>query len=673
MKGSDMTANQDHLDNLCINTIRTLSIDAVEAASSGHPGTPLGAAVMAYVLWDRFLKHNPQDPAWPDRDRFVLSAGHASMLLYSLLHLTGYDLSLDEIRRFRQWDSKATGHPEHELTPGVETTTGPLGQGFANSVGMAMAERWMAARYNRPGHEIIDHHTFCIASDGDMQEGLSSEAASLAGTLKLGRLIVLYDSNNISIEGNTDVAFTEDVAGRFMAYGWQVIGPIDGLSVSEVESAIAKAKTDVSQPSLVICRTIIGYGSPNKANSGAAHGEPLGEDETRLTKQQLGWPYDEPFVIPQEALNYFRQAESRGGSRQQDWNMRFAAYRAEFPDEAQQMQRDLSGVLTDDWETHLAGVNIPEAPTATRTTAGHALNALAAGIPALIGGSADLAPSTKTSIADSRDFASPEYIGRNIRFGVREHAMAGICNGLALHGGTIPYGSTFLVFYDYMRPSVRLTALMQLHVVFVFTHDSIGVGEDGPTHQPVEQLFGLRSVPGLTVIRPADAAEAIEAWRTAITNRRGPTALVLTRQNVPLLDRSKGAPASDLAKGAYILWEPGRSPDAIVIATGSEVSIALEAAHNLWDANIAVRVISMPSWELFEAQPEEYRDKVLPPDIQLRVSVEAGISLGWERYVGPTGRIIGVNSFGKSAPGGEILRNFGFTAARIADEISSLI
>ncbi len=668
-----MTVSRDILDNLCINTIRTLSIDAVQAASSGHPGTPLGAAVMAYVLWDRFLKHNPHDPTWPDRDRFVLSAGHASMLLYSLLHLTGYDLSLEEIQRFRQWDSRATGHPEHELTPGVETTTGPLGQGFANSVGMAMAERWMAARYNRPGHEIIDHHTFCIVSDGDMQEGLSGEAASLAGTLKLGRLIVLYDSNNISIEGNTDVTFTEDVVGRFIAYGWQVIGPIDGLSISEVESAISQAKTDVSQPSLIICRTIIGYGSPNKANSAAAHGEPLGEDETRLTKQQLGWPHDEPFTIPQEALSSLRQAESRGASRQQDWNMRFAAYRDEFPDEAGQMQRELSGVLTDDWETHLAGISIPEAPTATRITAGHALNALAAGIPALIGGSADLSPSTKTTIANSKDFASPDYVGRNIRFGVREHAMAAICNGLALHGGTIPYGSTFLVFYDYMRPSVRLAALMQLRVVFIFTHDSIGVGEDGPTHQPIEQLFGLRSVPGLTVIRPADAAEAIEAWRAAITNRKGPTALVLTRQNVPVLDRSSGAPASELARGAYILWEPGRPPDAIVIATGSEVSIALEAAQNLWDANIAVRVISMPSWELFEAQPEEYRNEVLPPDIRVRVSVEAGISLGWERYVGRTGKTIGVNSFGKSAPGGEMFHNFGLTSERIADEVSSLI
>ncbi len=668
-----MTESQTDLDGLCINTIRTLSIDAVQAAHSGHPGAPLGAAAMAYVLWDRFLKHNPRNPEWSDRDRFVLSAGHASMLLYSLLHLTGYDLDLDDIRRFRQWDSRAAGHPEHGLTPGVETTTGPLGQGFANAVGMAMAERWLAARYNRPGHDVIDHHTYCIVSDGDLQEGVSNEAASLAGTLKLGRLIVLYDSNSISIEGDTDITFTEDVAGRFTALEWHVIGPIDGMSVPAVEDAIAKAKSETDRPSLIICRTIIGYGSPNKANTAACHGEPLGEEELRLTKQELGWPYDEPFTIPPEALQSMRAAVTRGADHQATWEGRFAAYREQFPAMAAQLERELAGELVGDWESLLDGVSFEQKPTATRVTAGKALNALAAGIPSLIGGSADLAPSTKTLLADSGDFGPPDYAGRNIRFGVREHSMAAVCNGLALHGGTIPYASTFLVFYDYMRPAVRLAALMHLHEVFVFTHDSIGVGEDGPTHQPVEHILGLRSVPGLTVIRPADSAEAIEAWRVAIANHNGPTALVLTRQNVPQLDRSHGAPARELARGAYILREPESEPDVILIATGSEVGIAADAAGLVAEDGVSVRVVSMPSWELFDAQPQEYRDYVLPPHIERRVSLEAGVTIGWERYIGMKGMAIGINTFGHSAPGEELYRRFGLTAEAVAQAISYLM
>ncbi len=668
-----MTDSRTDLDGLCISTIRTLSIDAVQAARSGHPGTPLGAAAMAYVLWDRFLKHNPRNPSWPDRDRFVLSAGHASMLLYSLLHLTGYDLDLEDIQRFRQWDSKAAGHPEHGLAPGVETTTGPLGQGFANAVGMAMAERSMASRYNRPGHDIIDHHTYCLVSDGDLQEGVSNEAASLAGMLKLGRLIVLYDSNAITIEGDTEITFTEDVACRFTALGWHVIGPIDGLSAPVVEDAIARSRTETNRPSLIICRTIIGYGSPNKASSAACHGEPLGEEEVRLTKLQLGWPYEEPFTVPPDALQSMRAAVSRGAEREADWNGRYAAYRDVFPAEAVQMERELAGDLVDDWESLLDEVPIEAKPTPTRVPAGKALNALAAGIPALIGGSADLAPSTKTLITGSKNFGPPDYTGRNIRFGVREHSMAAICNGLALHGGTIPYASTFLVFYDYMRPAVRLAALMHLHEVFVFTHDSIGIGEDGPTHQPAEQILGLRSVPGLTVIRPADSVEAIEAWRAAIANREGPTALVLTRQNVPPLDRSHGAPASELARGAYILREPATTPDVILIATGSEVSIAFEAAQLLSQTGVAARVVSMPSWELFDAQPQEYHNYVLPPRIEQRVSIEAGVTIGWERYVGTTGRAIGINSFGRSAPGDELYRRFGLTAERVVEEVSYLM
>jgi transketolase len=669
-----MTNSQTERDSLCINTIRTLSIDAVQAARSGHPGAPLGAAAMVYVLWERFLKHNPANPAWPDRDRFVLSAGHASALLYSLLYLTGYDIQLEDLRSFRQWGSKAAGHPELGLTPGVETTTGPLGQGFANAVGMAMAERWLAARYNRPGHRIVDHHTYCLVSDGDLQEGLSSEAASLAGTLKLGRLVVLYDSNGISIEGSTSISFTEDVAGRFAAFGWRVIGPVDGLSVSEVENALTEARSDESRPSLIICRTVIGYGSPNKAGSAAAHGEPLGEDETRLTKKQLGWEYEEPFTIPREALDAMRAARARGAGWQKDWEKRFAAYRREFPVEATNLERELSGVLPDGWEALLHGVPAATAPTATRVTAGKVLNALAAGVPALMGGSADLTPSTKTSIADSVDFAPPDYSGRNIRFGVREHAMASVCNGLALHGGVIPYASTFLVFYDYMRPAVRLAALMGLHVIFIFTHDSIGVGEDGPTHQPIEHVFGLRSVPGLTVIRPADAEESVEAWRTAMANSAGPTAIVLTRQNVPAIDRSAGAPATDLARGAYVVWEPSRTPDVILIATGSEVSIALEAAQQLWrDGDTAARVVSMPSWELFEAQPQEYRERVLPPVLHQRVSVEAGRTLGWERYIGTRGRAIGIDHFGMSAPGEELFLKFGLTVKSVVEAASSLV
>lgn len=668
-----MTSSHSEQDSLCVNTIRALSIDAVEAARSGHPGAPLGAALVAYVLWDRFLKHNPADPQWPDRDRFVLSAGHASALLYSLLYLTGYDLSLDELRAFRQWGSKAAGHPEKGLTPGVEVTTGPLGQGFANAVGMAMAERWLAARYNRPNHTIVDHRTYCIASDGDLQEGVSSEAASLAGTLKLGKLVVLYDSNGISIEGSTAMTFTEDIAGRFTAFGWQVIGPIDGLCFQAVEQALHDAQSDTTRPTLIICQTTIGYGSPNKAGSAASHGEPLGAEEVTLTKRQLGWPYDEPFTVPQQALAVMRRAMARGVTNQSKWNQRYVAYRREYPVEGAAFERETRNRLPDGWETALQGVIAGDSAMATRVTAGMALNALAAAIPSIIGGSADLSPSTKTRISGSADFGPSDYSGRNIRFGVREHAMAAVCNGLALHGGTIPFASTFLVFSDYMRPAIRLASMMCLQIVFVFTHDSIGVGEDGPTHQPVEHILGLRSVPGLTVIRPADAAEAIEAWRAAVTNLTGPTALILTRQNVPAIDRSKGQPAAALARGAYIVWEPEHAVDMILIATGSEVNIAIRAASELWQQGIAARVVSMPSWELFEAQPQEYRDQVLPPSLEKRISIEAGVTLGWERYVGAKGVALGVDHFGKSAPGATLYKEFGLTPEKVMNTACMLV
>jgi len=668
-----MTTVDAETDSLCINTIRTLSIDAVQAAKSGHPGAPLGAATMAYVLWSRHLKHNPGNPSWPDRDRFVLSAGHASALLYSLLHLTGYDLDIAELRRFRQWGSKAAGHPERGLTPGVETSTGPLGQGFASAVGMAIAERHLAARFNRPGHEVISHYTYCLVSDGDLEEGISAEAASLAGTLKLARLIVLYDSNGISIEGPTDVTFTEDVAARFRAYEWHVVGPIDGLSVNEVDAAIRACREQCSRPSLIICRTTIGYGSPNKAGSAASHGEPLGEEETRLTKRQLGWPYEEPFTVPPQAREFTQRAVARGATLEGDWRAALTAYSTAFPLEGAELQDSLAGRLPDNWENLLEQVKVDAEPAATRVTAGRALNALAAGVPSLVGGSADLSPSTKTTIVGGGDFGPGNHAGRNLRFGVREHAMAAICNGMALHGGTIPYGSTFLVFYDYMRPAVRLAALMHLRVIFVFTHDSIGVGEDGPTHQPIEHIFGLRSVPGLTVIRPADAAEAIEAWRVAMTNEAGPTVLVLTRQSVPLLDRGLGSPAAELAHGAYILRDTARSPDAILIATGSEVSIAVESAAQLSALGVAARVVSMPSWELFERQPKAYRDSVLPPEKTRRVSIEAGSTLGWERYVGTNGRAIGIDTFGRSAPGSELYRRFELTADRVTREVVELM
>jgi len=661
--------NRAELDNLCINTIRTLSIDAVQRANSGHPGAPLGAAAMAHVLWTRFLRHNPANPGWGNRDRFVLSAGHASALLYALLYLTGYDLSLEEIKRFRQWGSRAAGHPEYGLTPGVETTTGPLGQGFANGVGMAIAERWLASRYNRQGHNVIDHYVYAIVSDGDLQEGLSSEAASLAGRLGLGKMVYLYDDNGISIEGPTELSFAEDVGARFRSYGWQVVGPIDGMNPQEVEVAVREAREDVNHPSLVMCRTVIGYGSPHKAGSARAHGEPLGEEETALTKANLGWKAEEPFYVPPDVLSYFRETLSRGQQQQEKWDSAMKSYLSAYPEEARQLEAQLRGQLPDGWDEGLAALFLSaEKPMATRAASGAVLNKLAPRIHNLLGGSADLAPSTRTLLVGEGDFGPANYGGRNLHFGVREHAMGAIANGMAVHGGVIPYAATFLVFYDYMRPAVRLAALMGIRVVFVFTHDSIGVGEDGPTHQPIEQVMGLRSVPNLTTIRPADATETAMAWMAAIKNVDGPTALVLSRQSLPVLDRGVYASAEGVLRGGYSLWQTSGSPDLLMMATGSEVHLALEAAGILADRGINLRVVSMPSWELFEAQPRDYREEVLPSKVRARISVEAGTTLGWERYVGLDGKAIGINRFGASAPGPELYRQFGLTPDRIVTD-----
>jgi transketolase len=665
---------KESLEELCINALRFLAVDMVQQANSGHPGAPMGMASLAYVLWHRFLKHNPGDPKWPDRDRFILSAGHASALLYALLHLTGYDLTLEDLRQFRQWQSKTPGHPEYGSAPGVETTTGPLGQGFANGVGMAIAERWLAARYNRPGHEIVSHHTYAIVSDGDLEEGVASEAASLAGTLRLGKLIYLYDDNGISIEGSTDLTFTEDVARRFQAYGWQVIGPVDGLDTAEVGRALKTAQQESGRPSLIICRTTIGYGCPNKAGTAASHGEPLGGEEVCLAREHLDWPYHEPFTVPEPVLTHLRQAKERGERWQQEWQAKLEDYRKSFPEAASELEGFLSGGLPEGWDEGLNGLfQAADKPMATREASGRVLNAVARKVANLVGGSADLAPSTKTLLKDYPDYGPGDYRGRNVRFGVREHAMGAIASGIALHGGLIPYTGTFLVFYDYMRPPVRLAALMGIRVIYVFSHDSVGLGEDGPTHQPIEQLMGLRTVPGLVTIRPADATETVAAWKIALERRQGPTALVLSRQKLAVLDRTALAPASEVERGGYILWQTTGKPEVIIIGTGSEVHIALEAARLLEGKGVGARLVSMPSWELFEAQPPAYRSQVLPPDLRRRVSIEAGVTLGWERYVGSQGVAIGVSRFGASAPGKTVYEKFGLTAQRVVDAALKLV
>jgi transketolase len=650
----------------------------------------MGLAAVAYVLWTRFLKHNPQNPSWPDRDRFVLSAGHGSMLLYSMLHLTGYkDISLEQIKQFRQWGSRTPGHPERELAAGVEVTTGPLGQGFGNGVGMAIAEAYLAARYNRPGFGMIDHFTYAIVSDGDLMEGVAAEAASLAGHLKLGKLIYLYDNNRISLAASTDLTFTEDVAKRFSAYGWHTQSVEDGNDLNAVEQALSAARSDTARPSLILLRTHIGYGSPGKQGTFEVHGSPLGPEETKLTKQKLGWPLDQPFHLPQEALARFHDTVNRGQKTEAEWNERLAAYREKFPDLAKELEQVMRGELPKDWDAA-----IPEFPAdpkgmATRAASGKVLNAIATKLPGLIGGSADLNPSTFTALDNLGDFQNPQgdfrnsqglagggcnYAGRNIHFGVREHGMGAAINGLAAHGGIIPFGSTFLIFSDYLRPSIRLAALMELGVIYVFTHDSIGLGEDGPTHQPIEQLAALRAIPRLVVIRPGDANETAVAWRVAIETRDHPVALVLSRQNVPTLDRTGFTVADGLRRGAYVLADPAEGkPEIVLIGTGSELSLVVAARQKLMERNIKARVVSMPSWELFDAQPREYREFVLPPALRPRLAVEAALPQGWHRYLGDGGDMIAVERFGASAPGNVVMEKFGFTADHVVERALELI
>jgi transketolase len=665
------------IDTQCVNTIRTLSMDAIQKANSGHPGAPMGLAAAAYVLWARFLKHNPQNPDWHDRDRFVLSGGHASMLLYSLLFLTGYGLTLDDIKNFRQWGSKTPGHPEFGHTTGVETTTGPLGQGFTNAVGMAMAERHLASLFNQPnnqpGLDIVNHNTFVMCGDGDMMEGITSEAASIAGHLGLSKLICIYDDNRISIEGSTDISFTEDVALRFQAYNWQVITVEDGNNLDEIGNAIDAAIKETDKPSLIKLRTHIAFGSPNKQDTADAHGAPLGEEEIRLTKECLGCLPDEQFCVPDGVLDHCRGFTQKGADAEEKWNAVFDTYKNQFPELAAQWAAMMTGSTDDQWEASLPDFSDSQGPIATRNASGTVLNAAAGKIPGLIGGSADLAPSNKTIINESSDFQKDNYSGRNIRFGVREHAMGGILNGMSLHKGLRPFGGTFLIFADYMRPSIRLAALMNQPVIYVFTHDSVAVGEDGPTHQPVEQLTSLRMIPGLTVIRPSDATETAAAWRHAIKSGDTPTALILSRQNLPVIDRSKFPPSDLLENGAYVLADSDGTPDVILMASGSEVSISLEACKKLAEKGVAVRVVSMPSWELFDKMPQDYKDTILPPTVKSRVAVEAGLPLGWEKYTGDSGTIIGISTFGASAPGATVLKNFGITANNIVETALKLL
>ena len=674
-----MTINKE-LENRCINTIRIFSADAVQYANAGHPGMPMGAAAMAYTLWTKFLKHNPRNPQWFDRDRFVLSGGHGSMLLYSLLYLTGYDLPLEEIKHFRKWGSKAAGHPERGLAPGVEVTTGPLGQGFANGVGLAVAEAWLAARYNRPGHKIVDHYTYAECGDGDLMEGISQEAASLAGHLRLGKLIYLYDQNHISLAGATEIDFTEDVAKRFQASGWHTRVVPDGNDTEDVARAIQEAQAEERRPSLILARTHIGFGSPHKQDNFTAHGDPLGEDELQATKKALGWPTMDKFYLPEDSVEYFRQAIPNGARLEDEWQKRFDAYKQEFPKEAAEFELIMNGNLPEAWDVDLPKWKPTDKPLATRAAGGEAMNVLAKHLPNLVGGSADLNPSTRTALKGFGDFQSPEvsgpetlgavgggwsYAGRNIAFGVREHAMGAMVNGMAAHGGVLPFSATFFTFSDYMKPAIRLGALSRLKVIYIFTHDSIGLGEDGPTHQPIEHLAGLRGIPGLTVIRPADGNETSEAWTFAIQHS-GPTLLVLTRQAVPHLDRSKAKDPA-VARGAYVLAEAdGGSPDVILIGTGSEVSLCMAAREKLKGLGVQARVVSMPSWNLFDEQDESYRESVLPRGIKKRVTIEAASPIGWHRWAGDEGVVIGVERFGASAPGQDVFDHLGFTADHVA-------
>jgi transketolase len=667
-----MTANTPMQDK-AINTIRFLSADGVQQANSGHPGLPMGTAAIAFTVWTKHLRHNPSNPHWPNRDRFILSGGHGSMLLYSLLHLTGYDLPLEELKRFRQWESLTPGHPEYGLTPGVETTTGPLGQGFANGVGMAIAEAHLAAEFNKDGFPVVDHYIYAIVTDGDLMEGVASEAASLAGHLRLGKLIYFYDDNRITIDGSTDLAFTEDRGKRFEGYGWQVLHVSDGNDVAEIDHAIRQAKAD-PRPSLIICRTHIGYGLPTRQDTNKAHGEPPGDEELNGAKMKLGWPLEPRFYIPEDVLVFFRESVNQGNQLEQDWNQLLAGYTKAFPDLGSEIARRLAGKLPEDWSKDIPFFPADPKGIATRAASGKVLNAIAARMPELIGGSADLAPSNNTWIQNSPDFQTGSPEGRNFHFGVREHGMGAVVNGMTYHGGVRSYGATFLVFSDYMRPSIRLSAISHLKSIWVFTHDSIGLGEDGPTHQPVEHLPALRAIPNLTVIRPADANETAIAWQVAVENQTGPTALVLTRQAVPTLDRNIYARAENLSKGAYILSDLGDGkPELILMASGSEVSLIVEAGEALVKESIRVRLVSFPSWELFRQQSEEYRRSVIPDNIPFRISVEASVTMGWREWVGDRGMTIGLDRYGASAPYKEIYKNLGLTTERIVMDARRLV
>lgn len=660
-------------EQLCINTIRTLAIDAVEKAESGHPGMPMGAAPMAHVLWSKIMKFNPGNPSWKNRDRFILSAGHGCMLQYAILHLTGYDISLEDIKNFRQMGSKTAGHPEYELTPGIEVTTGPLGQGFANGVGMAVAQKFLAAKYNKPGFPVFDYNIYGIVSDGDLMEGISAESASFAGHLKLGNIIYLYDSNQISIEGRTEITYTDDTAKRFESYGWQVQQVMDGNDIDSIEAAINKANEETGKPSLIIVKTHIAYGSPNKQDNESSHGSPLGKDEVKLTKKFYGWDPDKHFYVPAEVKDFYAEAIKRGITKENKWNELFVKYKLEYGDLALEIEKADDDRIELNWNNILPVFEADEKGIETRKASGKVLNVLAEHLPNLIGGSADLGPSNDTNIKSSTSLSAENYGGRNFHFGVREHSMGAALNGMSLTDGIIAYGGTFLIFSDYMKPAIRLAAIMGIRPIYIFTHDSIGLGEDGTTHQPVEQLCSLRSIPNMTVIRPADANETAFAWKAAIEHKTGPVALVLTRQKVPVIDRNKYAAADNLKYGAYVLSDSINEPDVIVIATGSEVQLALDAKEELSGKNDGIRLVSMPSWELFEKQSDKYKERVLPAKIKKRIVIEAASPMGWHKYAGDEGLIIGIDTFGHSAKAKDLMEHFGFTVKNVVAEIRRIL
>lgn len=661
------------IEQLAINTIRFLAIDGVQKANSGHPGMPMGCAPIAYSLYSKIMKHNPANPKWINRDRFILSAGHGSMLLYSILHLCGYGVSLNELKNFRQWGSITPGHPEFGLTPGVETTTGPLGQGFSNAVGMAIAQAHLASMFNKDDIKLIDHFIYGICSDGELMEGISHESASLAGHLKLGKLIFFYDDNKITIDGSTSLAFSEDISKRFDAYGWHVQTVADVNDVASLEAAVTNAQSVSDKPSLIITKTHIGFGSPNKQDSSDAHGSPLGEAEIKLTKQNLGWQEEAAFFIPDEVKEYFKQVQVNGKSVEEEWNRKFLDYQKKYPEEAKLFSEVMHGEFGNEWKSKLPVFEDDGKKMATRAASGKVINSIASSLPTLIGGSADLAPSNNTFLKDYKTFSSENYSGRNFHFGIREHGMAGVMNGMAIYGGVIPYGATFLVFSDYLRPSIRLASISKIKPIYIFTHDSIGLGEDGPTHQPVEHLASLRAIPGLVVIRPADANETSAAWSAAIELKGSPVALILTRQGLPILDQKKYPSAENLLKGAYILKDPNSKPDLILMASGSEVSLALNASERLEAAGRKVRVVSFPSWELFEMQSGKYKNTVLPPNVKKRISIEAGASQGWQKYIGDEGVSISMESFGASAPVEILLEKFGFTVENILEHANKIL